>query len=114
MTTYHPRPPVLAPYYPCRMARAGAGERRITLSGTCEISGKIDEVRKTGFVYYLICIDIRKYSTRKSTELTTMMAMLTLTSMFVVLAMTPPASKAMAEDSKRICEFDTDEVSFQI
>ena len=76
------------------------------MTGTCQIPGKIDEVCKTGFIYYLICIDIRKYSTKKRTELTTMMAILTLTSMLVVLAITPPASRAIAEENNRACEFD--------
>ena len=47
---------------------------------------------------------IRKYSTTNKIELIRIIAMLTFTSTFVVFAITPPASIAMAEDSKRTCE----------
>jgi hypothetical protein len=45
----------------------------------------------------------------KIAELIKMMAIPTFTSMLLALAMTPPASRAIAEDIKRACELDMEE-----
>jgi hypothetical protein len=48
----------------------------------------------------------RQYSTIKIIELIKIMAMLTFTLMLLVLAIIPPASKAIAEASNRTCALD--------